>query len=187
MSVVSTICLVVISVSLLTAGVYTVRTVNDLRRTYHPERLGQMFDQASSALSTLHDTTKLLQRTHDDDSVQTLPQMFDDARVTMEQAHASLTLGQGLLQVPELKLVLQHIPEAIDAFRESLPKNEQFYESMGHALADISWITHLSSSLSELSSSVDMLDVERLLTESQSWRNISLTTAYKFKRILGNL
>ena len=187
MNIISTICLVAISVSLMSAGVYTVHKVQELQRTYHPERLGQVFDKASSALDTLHATTKMLQSTRDDESVSTLPQLFTDARATMEQTHASLLLGQALLQVPELKTMLRNIPDVITSFKDSLPQEKQFYDTIGRVLSDTSWVTHFSDSLVELSSSVDTLDVQRLLDESQAWRNMSFSTMAKLRRIVHDL
>lgn len=187
MSVISTICLVCISVTLLSAGVYTVRTVEHLQKTYHPERLGSIFDQASSALDTFHATTSMLQSSPEDTNMQILPHMFQDARATMEHAHASLSLSEGLLKVPELKLMMRKMPIVIQALHDALPKDDAFYHNLGLALSDLTWVDHLAKSLTELSSSVHMLDVEHLLSESQAWRNMSLTTVHKLKRILNDL
>lgn len=187
MSVISTICLLTITVALLGAGVYTVHTVERLQKTYHPEKLGNMIDQASSALSSLHATTKMLQSSRDDETANTLPIMFADARATMEHAHASLTLGKGLLDVPELKMVLHTMPRVVTLLHDILPSDDDFYHNLGHALADLTWITQLSESLTELSSSVHTLDVEHLLSESQAWRNMSLSTIHKLKRMLNDL
>lgn len=183
MSVISTVCLMVITVALLSAGVYTVHTVERLQKTYHPEKLGTMFEQASSALSSLHATTTMLQSTHEESS-NSLPHMFSDARATMEHAHASLTLSKGLLGQPEIIDMLHNIPVVIQALRDSLPQDEIFYSSVGYALSNITWITHLGNTLSELSSSVNSIDVDHLLSESKAWRNMSLSTVHNIKRIL---
>ena len=113
--------------------------------------------------------------------------MFEDARATMEHAHASLTLSEELLKVPELQRFLHNIPVVIQALHDALPHDHAFYGHLGSALADLKWVNHLSDSLIELSSSVHTLDIEHLLSESYAWRNMSMTTVHKLKRILGEL
>lgn len=184
MSVVSTLCLLVISTTLLGAGVYTVHTVEKLQSTYHPEKLGNVFDKASSALESFHKTATMLQRSHGESSESVLPTMLQDARLTMSNAHDSLVLGHELLQTPEVKTVLRELPKAVELLRAALPHDDNFYKSIGLALSDLSWVYQLTGSLISLSTSVDSLDVDNLLVESQAWRNMSVVTVSKLKSIL---
>lgn len=184
MSVVSTLCLLVISTTLLGAGVYTVHTVEKLQSTYHPEKLGNVFDKASLALESFHKTATWLQRSHGESSENVLPSMLQDARLTMSNAHDSLVLGHQLLQIPEIKTVLREVPNAVELLRTTLPRDDNFYKSIGLALSDLSWVYHLTGSLTDLATSVDSLDVNNMLVESQAWRNMSVMTVSNLKRIL---
>jgi len=59
-SVITAFCLVFISVSLITTGVYVVRTLSYAHETYHPEQLGSMLSDIGDTVSTIHKTTHLL-------------------------------------------------------------------------------------------------------------------------------
>lgn len=59
-SVITAICLVFISVSIITTGVYIVRSVSYAQETYHPEKLTSMISDIGDTVSTIHKTTHLL-------------------------------------------------------------------------------------------------------------------------------
>ncbi len=59
-SVISAVCLLVLTISLMVAGSYTVTTVNKLQSTYHPERLASLISDASDTMSIIHKTTSML-------------------------------------------------------------------------------------------------------------------------------
>ena len=59
-SVITAVCLFVLTISLLVAGSYTVTTVNKLQSTYHPEKLASIISDASDTMSTIHKTTSML-------------------------------------------------------------------------------------------------------------------------------
>ena len=59
-SVITAVCLLVLTISLLVAGSYTVTTVNKLQSTYHPEKLASIISDASDTMTTIHKTTSML-------------------------------------------------------------------------------------------------------------------------------
>ena len=59
-SVVTAVCLLFISISIVTTGVYIVRSVSYAQETYHPEKLTSMISDISDTVSTIHKTTHLL-------------------------------------------------------------------------------------------------------------------------------
>jgi uncharacterized protein YoxC len=60
-SVVTAVCLIVITIEMLVAGVYATKTIHHLRSTYHPEQLASIVGNATDILQTLHKTTHTLQ------------------------------------------------------------------------------------------------------------------------------
>lgn len=63
-SVITAICLVFISISIVTTGVYIVRSVSYAQETYHPEKLTSMISDIGDTVSTLHKTTLTLRSGH---------------------------------------------------------------------------------------------------------------------------
>lgn len=59
-NVVTAACLLVITIGFLVAGTWTVRTMQSLQSTYHPERLTSMLDTVADTLDSVHQTTFLL-------------------------------------------------------------------------------------------------------------------------------
>ena len=59
-SVVTAACLLSLTIGFFAAGAYTVRTVNQLQSTYHPERLQSIISDASDTMKTIHQTTTML-------------------------------------------------------------------------------------------------------------------------------
>lgn len=59
-SVITAICLTFIIVSIITTGVYIVRSVSYAQETYHPEKLTSMISDIGDTVSTIHKTTHLL-------------------------------------------------------------------------------------------------------------------------------
>jgi uncharacterized protein YoxC len=59
-NIVTAACLLVITIGFLVAGTWTVRTVQSLQSTYHPERLTSMLDTVADTLDSVHQTTFLL-------------------------------------------------------------------------------------------------------------------------------
>ena len=59
-NVITAACLLVITIGFLVAGTWTVRTVQSLQSTYHPERLTSMIDTVADTLDSVHQTTFLL-------------------------------------------------------------------------------------------------------------------------------
>ena len=53
-------CLLVLTVGFLVAGSYTVKTVQVLQQTYHPEKLASIVDKAAEAMESVHQTTFML-------------------------------------------------------------------------------------------------------------------------------
>lgn len=60
-SVVTAICLMVIMIEMLIAGVYANKTIHHLHSTYHPEQLASIVGNATDILQTLHKTTHTFQ------------------------------------------------------------------------------------------------------------------------------
>ena len=58
--VITAVCLLFISISMIVAGAYTITTVNHIQNTYHPEQLTSMLSDASDAIHTIHSTTSML-------------------------------------------------------------------------------------------------------------------------------
>ena len=65
-NVVTAFCLVVLTISLLAGGMWTVNTVDGLRSDYHPDKIGKMVDQISETVDTLHGTASMLKSSHED-------------------------------------------------------------------------------------------------------------------------
>jgi hypothetical protein len=63
-SVVTAICLIVITVEMMVAGVYATKAIQNLHSTYHPEKLGSIIGDASDIIQTLHKTTHTLKSGH---------------------------------------------------------------------------------------------------------------------------
>lgn len=61
-SVVSAVCLVIITVAIVTTGVYTINTINSLDS--HPSNLKSMLTDARETVANIHSTTKLLKAGH---------------------------------------------------------------------------------------------------------------------------
>tara|TARA_B100000795_G_scaffold215712_1_gene169567 strand:+ start:1373 stop:1774 length:402 start_codon:yes stop_codon:yes gene_type:complete len=59
-SVITAVCLVFISVSIITTGVYLVHSISYVQETYHPEQLTSMISDIGDTVSTIHKTTHLL-------------------------------------------------------------------------------------------------------------------------------
>ena len=59
-SVITAVCLVFISVSIITTGVYLVHSISYVQETYHPEKLTSMISDIGDTVSTIHKTTHLL-------------------------------------------------------------------------------------------------------------------------------
>jgi len=59
-SVLTAICLVFISVSIITTGVYIVRSVSYAQKAFHPKQLTSMISDIGDTVSTIHKTTHLL-------------------------------------------------------------------------------------------------------------------------------
>jgi len=59
-SVITAVCLLFISISIVTTGVYIVRSVSYAQEAYHPEKLTSMISDISDTVSTIHKTTHLL-------------------------------------------------------------------------------------------------------------------------------
>jgi hypothetical protein len=65
-NVVTAFCMVILTISLLAGGMWTVNTVDGLRSDYHPDKIGKMVDQISETVDTLHGTASMLQSSHED-------------------------------------------------------------------------------------------------------------------------
>ena len=59
-AVISAACLLTLTVGFLVAGTYTVRKVETLQSTYHPEKLATIMNTAAEAAASFHKTTHLL-------------------------------------------------------------------------------------------------------------------------------
>ena len=59
--VVTAICLMVIMIEMLIAGVYATKTIHHLHSTYHPEQLASIIGNTTDILQTLHKTTHTFQ------------------------------------------------------------------------------------------------------------------------------
>jgi len=105
-SVVTAVCLLVITITLVVIVSYSVETVHHLQSTYHPEKLAAIISDASDAIHTIHSTTSML-----------------------KSSHREITI--------------------MDDFNR------------------------LITTLKELSSSLNTLEVEKILQESSSWRSMS--------------
>lgn len=104
--VVTAVCLLAITITLVVGGAYTVETVHHLQSTYHPEKLGSIIADASDAIHTIHSTTTMLKSSRGG------PTVMDD-------------------------------------------------------------LNRLITSLEELSTSLNRLQVNKVLEESSSWRSMS--------------
>ena len=65
-NVVTAFCMVILTISLLAGGMWTVNTVDGLRSDYHPDKIGKMVDQISETVDTLHGTASMLKSSHED-------------------------------------------------------------------------------------------------------------------------
>tara|TARA_B100000795_G_scaffold97757_1_gene71720 strand:+ start:662 stop:1060 length:399 start_codon:yes stop_codon:yes gene_type:complete len=59
-SVITAVCLLFISISIVTTGVYLVHSISYVQETYHPEKLTSMISNIGDTISTIHKTTHLL-------------------------------------------------------------------------------------------------------------------------------
>jgi hypothetical protein len=59
-NVVTAFCLLVLTISLIVGGTWTAKTVSQLQRTYHPDKISSMIDDMSDTVHTLHSTTHML-------------------------------------------------------------------------------------------------------------------------------
>jgi hypothetical protein len=98
-NVVTAFCLVVLTISLLAGGCWTMNTVDGLRRDYHPDKIGKMVDQISETVDTLHHTAGMLQNSHEDfdpilefkefsETLQLLAYSFDQFPLVVNEAQS---------------------------------------------------------------------------------------------------
>ena len=90
-NVVTAFCLVVLTISLLAGGMWTVNTVDGLRSDYHPDKIGKMINQMSETVDTLHHTAGMLKNSHED---------FDPISEFKEFSETLQFLVDSLNQVP---------------------------------------------------------------------------------------
>ena len=85
-NVVTASCLLIITLGLLVAGTWSVRTIDSLHSTYHPERLTSMIDTVADTLDSVHQTTFLLK------SGKPVPLMDDLHRLIESLEHVAAAL-----------------------------------------------------------------------------------------------
>jgi len=93
--VVTAVCLLIMTIGFIIAGSWTVGTLHQLQMTYHPEKISDMIDTASDALTSVHKTTFLLK------TGKSIP-LFDDLHrltITLEQ------LATIMVNIPVDKIV----------------------------------------------------------------------------------
>lgn len=56
-SLISALCLLLITISIVTLGISLIHTVATIQETYHPDKISTMIDDISNVVSTLHKTT----------------------------------------------------------------------------------------------------------------------------------
>lgn len=59
-NVITAFCLVVLTLSLIVGGTWTVQTVTKFQSTYHPDKISSMINDISDTVHTLHSTTHML-------------------------------------------------------------------------------------------------------------------------------
>jgi len=59
-NVITAFMLIVLTLGLLVGGTWTAHTVNQLRSTYHPDKIATIIDQLSDTVNVIHNTTHLL-------------------------------------------------------------------------------------------------------------------------------
>jgi len=55
--------LAVLTIGLMVGGTWTAKTVNQLQRTYHPDKISNIIDNLSDTVSVIHNTTHMLHST----------------------------------------------------------------------------------------------------------------------------
>lgn len=90
-NVVTAFCMVVLTISLLAGGMWTVNTVDGLRSDYHPDKIGKMVDQISETVDTLHGTASMLKNS---------PKDFDPFEEFSDFSQTLRLLVDSLDQVP---------------------------------------------------------------------------------------
>ena len=190
-STITAVCLVVITITLLVAGVYTVQVVESV----HPEKLQSVMSQVSSTLDGVHRTTKLLTSSRHGN----VPDIAQAAMVTT----ANMKQMVDNLQDPTrpLALFLPHIPTLVDhldkisdhvkdipfdTLASVLDKDDSLRRFI-HIFEHADWIHELSTSLREFSNMVDHVKIQQLLAESKQWRNMTKTTGTMIKKVLSNI
>lgn len=93
--VVTAVCLLAITISMVVAGAYTVTTVTKLQATYHPERLASIISDASDTMATIHKTTNMLKSSKNGGSI-----MDDVQRLISSVEHLSASMDK--LNIPEV-------------------------------------------------------------------------------------
>ena len=58
--VVSTICLLIITITMVGGAVFAVQVVSEVQKTYHPQQILSMINDIGDTVSTVHDTTVLM-------------------------------------------------------------------------------------------------------------------------------
>tara|TARA_B110001452_G_scaffold263670_1_gene265481 strand:- start:1371 stop:1772 length:402 start_codon:yes stop_codon:yes gene_type:complete len=84
--VITAFCLVFISVSIITTGVYLVNSVSYIEETYHPGKLTSMISDIGDTVSTIHKTTHLL----GSGNMKPLVDDFHDLIVVVQQLGSAL-------------------------------------------------------------------------------------------------
>lgn len=92
--IISTVCLLIITITLVGGAVFIIQTAAEVQKTYHPQQILGMINDIGSTVSSVHDTTILLS------SGERVPIVEDFHNLVVGLGELSKSLGT--LDVPDV-------------------------------------------------------------------------------------
>lgn len=93
-AIISAICLLIITITLVGGAVFAIRVVSEVEKTYHPEQIMSMINNIGDTISSVQDTTVLLS------NGEKVPIMEDFHNLILAVEHLSVALKS--LDVPDV-------------------------------------------------------------------------------------
>jgi hypothetical protein len=105
--------------------------------------------------------------------LQSLPQMVDQVQSTSLTAHKMTQQIERMLQSPFLQKTSTDLQHTAHVFTAEISQLIALFEKHENLFNDLSWAEHISSGVEDLSISLNKLPFNKILEETQQWRNMS--------------
>ena len=105
--------------------------------------------------------------------LQSLPQMVEQVQSTSLTTHKMTQQVERMLQSPFLQKTTTDLQHTAHVLTTEISQIIALFEKHENLFKDLSWVEHLSSGVEELSISLNKLPFNKILEETQQWRNMS--------------